>query len=574
MANRIPQNFINDIIARTDIIELIESRVKISKKGQNYSGLCPFHQEKSPSFSVNPQKQFYYCFGCGASGNAIGFLMAYDNMEFLDAITDLASKLNLEIPQESGHSQPSHSEDYALLTKVSEFYQQQLRQSNAAIEYLKSRGLSGKTAKQFAIGFAPDGWDNLMQHVGSSEIDALIRNGLVVKNDQGKCYDRFRNRILFPIHDHRGRVIAFGGRSLGDELPKYINSPETPLFHKNQELYGLDKVLATHRHPKQVIIVEGYMDVVALHQFGICEAVATLGTATNHKHLQKLFRHTQEVVFCFDGDNAGRQAAWKALTTNLAAMRDGVQLKFMFLPSNDDPDTLVRRVGTEGFLQRLKKAQPLSTVFFELIKQEIPLDTPASKAMYAKKASEYLNKMPMGIFRNLMLEMLANEINVYVSDLNTLQNPSNLPQAKQKRAKHTLQNPAQQACALLLQEPKLCQHTPQIEVLSNISLPHVPLLVKLVTAFQAQPNLSVGELLAGLENEPESQEVARLAARRLPFATSAMLAEYEGAIKRIIENYQEVETDQLIAKAKLHELSPEEKKNLALLLTQRHKDLI
>ncbi len=574
MSNRIPQAFINDIIARTDIIELIEARIKITKKGQNYSGLCPFHNEKSPSFSVNAQKQFYYCFGCGASGNAIGFLMAFDHMEFIDAVTDLSAKLGVEVPRDSSEKQHSYERDYELLTKASDFYQQQLRQSEPAITYLKSRGLSGQIAKKFLIGYSPDQWDSLIKHTAneSDALDRLTQHGMVIQKDGGKCYDRFRNRIMFPIRDHRGRVIAFGARALGDDLPKYLNSPETPLFHKSQELYGLFEVLEKNHHPKSILIVEGYMDVIALHQYGITNAVATLGTATNPKHLQKLFRYTNEVIFCFDGDNAGRNAAWKALTLNLPLMRDGIQLRFMFLPKDDDPDTLVRRLGSEGFIQRLKRAASLSYVFFDLIKQEVPPDTPDTKALYAKKASDYLNKMPKGLFRELMFKQLAKELHVYLSDLNGLQ--SSPGQRKVQYTNQTLLTPAQKATALLLQESKLSLEC-DINQLSDLkALPGAELLIKLLQLLSKNQKLSVGELMAMSDDEDEKRAIAELAAHRHPFPVEGMLLEFSGAIARLQENYLDHLTNDLIIKAKQNELSPDEKKKLSALLTQRQKDLI
>jgi len=569
MSKRIPQTFIQDVIARTDIVELIKARVKINNKGQNYLGLCPFHNEKSPSFTVSPQKQFYYCFGCGAHGNAIGFLMAFDRMEFLDAVLDLAAKQGLEIPEEHS-AEVSLDADFAFLKEVNQFYLQQLRQSNAAIQYLKSRGLTGQIAKHFQIGFAPNQWDSLLQHC-TQQIEELKRHGLLIqKEDKKSSYDRFRNRVMFPIRDYRGRIIAFGGRTIADDSPKYLNSPETILFHKSQELYGLYEVLQYSHHPTSIIIVEGYMDVIALHQYGIQNAVATLGTATNPKHLQKLFRYTNEVVFCFDGDNAGRQAAWKALTVNLPLIRDGVQVRFMFLPPNDDPDSLIRRVGVEGFQQRLQQAKALSVVFFELIRQEIPLDTPDAKALYATKATQYLNTIPKGIFRELMFGQLAKELNVYVSDLPHFQaEPTHTAKLPQKNK--VLMSPVHQACALLLQEPKLCHEVSDLTQLAEMSLPDMPLLIKIWKLLKAESLLSIGQLLLHFSEETDKQLIAELAARRLPFTTDAILMEFQGAIARLLEQNIELEIAQLIEKLKIQTLSDEEKKRLTQLLTQRHK---
>lgn len=569
MSKQIPQVFLDDLIARTDLVEVIEARVKIQKKGQHYSGLCPFHNEKTPSFSVNPQKQFYYCFGCGAHGNAIGFLMAFDRMEFLDAVADLSARLGLEIPSDTNATHVDHKPGYELLEKICHYYEQQLREAPDAIEYLKARGLTGKIAKYFSLGYARDEWDALIHFIGQDQLPQLITYGFAIQKEAGKCYDRFRGRIMFPIRDYRGRIIAFGGRILGDGTPKYINSPETPLFHKSDELYGLYETLQQNREPKAILVVEGYLDVIALHQHGITNAVAALGTATNPKHVQKLFRYAQEIVFCFDGDNAGRQAAWKALTSNLGLLHDGVQIRFMFLPQGDDPDTLVRRVGKEGFLQRLEKARVISEVFFELIKQETPLTNAESKARFAKEATHYLQQIPHGIFHNLMFEQLARELNMYTSDLNKLEPITKLPQ----KAPQKLLNNAQKALGLLLQEPKLCQE-PCVDILKSIPLVETTLLCQLIELMQVRPTISVGEILAHCQTETDKAEVSRLAARRLPFSPEAMIAEFEGAILRLQAQYLEQETEALVQKAKQNQMTNEERKRLTELLTARHKSLI
>src|SRR3990167_1510976 len=570
MTKQIPQPFIDDVIARTDIVELIQTRVTIKKKGHHYLGLCPFHNEKTPSFNVNPQKQFYYCFGCGAHGNAISFLMNYDHLPFVEAITELCNPLGLEIPTSDAASTSNHKNDYELLTKATTFYQQQLKQSPAAIHYLKTRGLTGHIAKHFQVGFAPDEWDSLIRFFqpNADLLTQLEINGLLIKKDSGSCYDRFRHRIIFPIHDTRGRVIAFGGRTLGDDLPKYINSPETPLFQKSHELYGLYEVLQHHHQPSSIIMVEGYMDVIALHQYGICNTVATLGTATNPKHLQKLFRYTSEVIFCFDGDKAGQQAAWKAVLMSLALMRDGIQLRFMFLPQKDDPDSLIRRVGYEGFQQRLQNAKPLSSVFFELLQTEISLDTPDSKALFAKKAAQHLNQMPKGIFRELMFEQLAKQLQVYVSDLQPLQTT---PQPKTTPKRMSLLNTAQQAIALLLQEPKLALQNPSLNRLEKINLAQIPLMVQLIQLLQTNPKLSVGELIAHFPDEKDQQEIAYLASRRLPFSVTAILSEFNGAMEQLYQQNLNQEVETLIKKSNPPPLKNEEKKRIPHLLTQLTK---
>lgn len=569
----IPQQFIDDIIAAANIVDIINARISLRKQGSGFVALCPFHDEKTPSFNVIPDKHFYYCHGCGAHGNAIGFLMQYDRMEFVEAVKYLASDLGFALPEENNQQTSSYSEDFEWLEKIDCYYQECLKHQPDAIAYLKSRGLDGRTAKYFQIGFAPQGWDNLVKNFGEKALDCLKRNGLVVQKDDNRCYDRFRNRVMFPIRNTAGKVIAFGGRALGDDTPKYMNSPETPLFHKSQELYGLYEVLQKSRSPESIVLVEGYMDVIALHQYGIENAVAALGTATNPKHLQKLFRYTNEVIFCFDGDAAGQKAAWRALITNLAAMRDGIQLRFMFLPEKEDPDTLVRRIGKQGFLQRADRADPLSRVFFDLLKKEIPLDTPDAKANFANKAMSYLNRMPKGIFRELMLAELAKQINVYVSDV---ESSSRMNEQKRQQVKQTswLLDPAQKAIALLLQEPKLQREPINIAQWKTIDLPSIPLLLAVVNLLETKPGISVGEIIAHFEDELMRQEIAMLAARQLPFAAEGILAEFNGAIAALEKHHKEQAINYLIEKSKRDALSADEKKRLYQLLTDKHQNRV
>ena len=354
MAGRIPQSFIDDLLVRTDIVELIDSRVRLKKAGKNYQACCPFHNEKSPSFTVSQEKQFYHCFGCGAHGNAIGFVMEYDGLEFPDAIEELASMQGMQVPREqsiggSANSQPAVSKDlFELMNQIARFYESNLKSAPHAVEYLKGRGLTGEVVKRFNIGYAPSDWDQVRRRFGASRDheQLLISGGMLITRDNGPgSYDRFRDRIMFPIRDKRGRVIGFGGRVLGDGTPKYLNSPETPIFHKGRELFGLYEVKQAHKDPRRILVVEGYMDVVALGQYDIDYAVAALGTATTSDHIHTLFRTTAEVVCCYDGDNAGREAAWRALDNALSHLQDGRELKFVFLPDGEDPDSLVRQIG-------------------------------------------------------------------------------------------------------------------------------------------------------------------------------------------------------------------------------------
>jgi DNA primase len=428
MAGLIPQAFIDDLLSRVDIVDVIDKRIKLRKTGKNYSALCPFHTEKSPSFSVEPEKQFYYCFGCGAGGNALGFVMDYERMDFPLAVEALAGDYGLEVPrEEGGKDEQTRSESKLILDaleKSSQFYQKQLRahpQKARAVDYLKSRGLTGVIAKHFGIGFAPPGWDNLLNALGSDEkqIDLLFKAGLIIKREQDAAlgnaadrkndgqYDRFRDRIIFPIRDSRGRVLGFGGRVLTDEKPKYLNSPETPVYHKANELYGLYEARRSNPKQSRFMLVEGYMDVVALAQNGIDCAVATLGTATNATHLTRLFKIVSEVIYCFDGDPAGRTAAWRGMQATLPILEDGRQVRFLFLPDGEDPDTLVRKIGKDRFTQLMDDATPLAEFFFNHLCEDLNPDSIEGKAKLSSLALPLLKQLPKGIYRQLMIDQLA-----------------------------------------------------------------------------------------------------------------------------------------------------------------------
>ncbi|MBX8531212.1 DNA primase [Pseudomonas cichorii] len=419
MAGLIPQSFIDDLLNRTDIVDVVSSRVQLKKTGKNFSACCPFHKEKTPSFSVSPDKQFYYCFGCGAGGNALGFVMDHDNLDFPQAVEELAKAAGMEVPREQNVKgqkprQPTDSPLYPLLAAAAEFYRQALKSHpmrKAAVDYLKGRGLSGEIARDFGMGFAPPGWDNLYKHLSSDTLQqkVMIDAGLLIENaETGKRYDRFRDRVMFPIRDSRGRVIAFGGRVLGDDKPKYLNSPETPVFHKGQELYGLFEARKYNRNLDEIIVVEGYMDVIALAQQGLRNAVATLGTATSEEHLKRLFRVVPNVLFCFDGDQAGRNAAWRALEATLSSLQDGRRARFLFLPEGEDPDTLVRSEGTDAFKARINQhAQPLADYFFEQLTKESDPRSLEGKAHMATLAAPLIDKVPGANLRTLMRQRLS-----------------------------------------------------------------------------------------------------------------------------------------------------------------------
>jgi DNA primase len=453
MAGRIPQTFIDDLLDRVDIVDVVDSRVKLKKTGKNYSACCPFHDEKTPSFTVSPDKQFYYCFGCGASGTALGFVLDFDRSSFPDAVETLARSVGMEVPREQNSDRDNKAQKqrrnlYQLLEKADQYYQQQLRHSPAkqhAINYLKQRGLSGEIARDFGIGYAPPGWDNLLKALGLEEHDKnqLNESGMIIEREEdNKRYDRFRNRIMFPIRDVRGRVIGFGGRVLDDSKPKYLNSPETPIFHKGKELYGLYEAKQANRQLDRILVVEGYMDVVALAQFGIRNAVATLGTACGEDHLTLSFKHTSEVVFCFDGDNAGRNAARRALENSLPTMQDGRRIKFLFLPDGEDPDTLVRQIGPEKFNLMVDQAVPLEEFLFDSVSSDINLQTMEGRAQLSKLAAPLLHQLPQGVYKELMFTNLAQRTGISTDTLMELVDaPAPRPEPRQAPAPRPAPHP-------------------------------------------------------------------------------------------------------------------------------------
>jgi len=428
----IPQHFIDDLLARVNIIDVIDARIKLKKTGKNYSALCPFHKEKSPSFSVNPDKQFYYCFGCGAGGNALGFVMDYEHCSFPEAVEELAKGLGLEVPREHDRGRDIEREkrvkqQYDVLEQASAFYQAQLRQHSEkqkAVDYLKGRGLSGAIAKRFGLGFAPPGWDNLFSAISAERSDAeelLLKSGLLIENeDRGRKYDRFRDRIMFPIRDVRGRTIAFGGRVLTDEKPKYLNSPETETFHKGRELYGLWEARQSKGSLTRLMVVEGYMDVVSLAQHGLDWSVATLGTACTESHLERIFKVVPEVIFCFDGDSAGRKAAKRALDNAMPVMRDGLMARFLFLPEGEDPDTLIRAEGLDAFTERVNEALPFSEYFFKALSEGLDLVSMDAKAQFCTQALPLLQSMQPSVLRQMMLDRISDMTGLTMEQINSV----------------------------------------------------------------------------------------------------------------------------------------------------------
>jgi DNA primase len=449
----IPQDFIQQLLGRVDIVEVVDRHVKLKKAGQNYSACCPFHGEKTPSFSVSPTKQFYHCFGCGAHGTAISFLMEYNGMGFRDAVQELAEGVGMTLPVEANREQSLEKARVSaslgeVMSAAMQFYRRQLKASPLAIDYLKSRGLTGEIAAKFALGYAPDDWQGLKAAVEDYTSSALKDCGLVIDSDEGRRYDRFRDRVMFPILDQRGNVIGFGGRVIGKGEPKYLNSPETPLFEKGRELYGLFHARRTIRDHNTVIVVEGYMDVVALAQAGVENAVATLGTATTPMHVEKLLRLADNLVFCFDGDKAGQRAAWRALEQSLPVVQDGKEVKFLFLPAEDDPDTFVRRLGKDAFLAEVKNAKPLSVFLLDELRSQVDATSDEGRARLMTLAKPLIGQVSAPALAIMLRRKLADEIGLsaieiervvplsaQVGNIGNAANPSNQgPSAAGERA--------------------------------------------------------------------------------------------------------------------------------------------
>lgn len=569
MAGRIPRVFINDLLARTDIVDLIDARVKLKKQGKNFHACCPFHNEKTPSFTVNGEKQFYHCFGCGAHGNAIDFLMNYDRLEFVESIEELATQHGLEVPYEAG-SGPSQMERhqrqslYQLMENLNGFYQQSLTQSHAraARDYLSNRGLSAEVIEHFAIGFAPAGWDNVLKRFGSNKDDreSLMEAGMLVSNDKGRTYDRFRERVMFPIRDKRGRVIGFGGRVLGNDTPKYLNSPETPIFHKGRQLYGLYEAQKNHPQPARLLVVEGYMDVVALAQFGIGYAVASLGTSTTAEHIQLLFRSTDTVICCYDGDRAGREAAWRALETALPYMNDGRQLRFMFLPDGEDPDTLVRKEGKDAFEARMEQAMPLSSFLFDSLLPQVDLSTRDGKTRLSTLALPLISQIPGETLRIYMRQELGNKLGIL--DDNQLEKlmPKLAPGGAAPTAPPLKRTTMRVLVALLVQNPQLATLVPTLDGLDQVKMAGLPLFAELVSRCNENPGLTTGQLLELYRGTNFSQTLETLATWNHMIVDEEVEAVFHDSLASIYDAALEQRLEELIARDRTQGLSAEERR--------------
>lgn len=578
--SRIPQHFIDDLMSRTDIIEVVGSRVPLKKAGREFKACCPFHDEKTPSFTVSPTKQFYHCFGCGAHGTALGFLMDHDHLGFVDAVEELARQAGVEVPREAGSAAKRPDDDlYAVMEKTARFFSGELKKNKEAIDYLKSRGVDGETAARFGIGFAPSRWDGLIEHFGSTEksLKQLADCGLIIEREQGGWYDRFRGRVMFPIRDARGRVIAFGGRIIGDGEPKYLNSPETRLFHKGRELYGLFEARQALRDISRLMVVEGYMDVVGLSQAGIHWAVATLGTATTGDHLHRLFRLTDTVVFCFDGDRAGRQAAWRALENALPSLVEGRQVQFLFLPEGEDPDSLVRAEGPEKFRSRVDEAVPLSDYLLENLESRVDMSSVDGRARMAELARPLLSRIPPGIYHDLLVTRLAQTIGMNEERLGTILAGDLPSQPGFRPAARGAPTPAsprsslvRQAIALVLHHPASAAASDIPESLADVDLKGISILAELLEICASSPEITTAGLLERWRDRPEHPHLLTLAANDLLVSDEAAPVVIGDTLRQIVRRAgPERRTEALLIKARGEGLTAKEKEELRELLGSR-----
>jgi DNA primase len=570
MAGKIPKSFIDELIIRTDLVDLIDARVPLKRAGVNYTARCPFHDEKTPSFSVSREKQFYHCFGCGASGNAIGFLMDYERQSFVEAVETLAEMAGLSMPREAeSHHAPAdnHQDIYTLQQQAADYYALQLREhseAQRAVDYLKQRGVSGEIAARYRLGYAPSGWHNLPRSFSTGILQVA---GLSISNEQGHSYDRFRNRIIFPIRDRRGRVIGFGGRVIdAADSPKYLNSPETVVFKKGREVYGLYELLAAVRKPERILVVEGYMDVIALAQMGFPCAVASLGTATSGEHVQLLFRYAHELVFCFDGDVAGQNAAWKAAEASLPYLRDDKHVRFLSLPEQHDPDTLIREEGLARFEQRVKSALPFSEYFFNQLGQKIDATSIEGLANLAQMARPLLEKMPLGTFRDKMLARLAEKTRQEHKQSPRSRRAGGIARTVSRTAPSTLRT----IVVMLLQNPRLfALIDAETRAMLDTHEKAGVLLEKLASAWEANPAIQIGGILEYFRGEPEEVQVRQLSVWDNQLPAEKTEAVFFDALRTFARNFRDERLSSLLRKAKVIDLSDTERSEMLKLLSQK-----
>lgn len=583
MAGRISRQFIDDLLARADIVELVDARVPLKKAGKNYQACCPFHNEKSPSFTVSQDKQFYHCFGCGEHGNAISFLMEFDRLDFVDAIEELAGHCGVEVVREENNVSPAEQrrqqqiyhqkqDDYELMNQICRFYQQQLKvakDKQIAIDYLKGRGLSGEVVKRFGIGYIGDAWDGMMKAFSANgqTNQQLVDLGMAIQGDKNKPYDRFRGRITFPIRDKRGRVIGFGGRVLGDEKPKYLNSPETRVYHKGQELYGLYEAKQANKNLQRLVVVEGYMDVVALAQHGVDYAVASLGTATTSEQLQTMFRTVKEVICCYDGDRAGRDAAWRAMENALPLIRDGFSLKFVFVPDGEDPDSLIRIKGQQAFEILLDQAMPLSKFLFEHLMSQVDMNSLEGRAALVESFQPYLAKLPESILKDAIINDIANNFGTGSEQLLAkLNKRGNTEPAAKKPKANTKVTPVRLAIALLLEHPHIVNSLDDISVLKPLDIPGVALLNQLLNLCQQNPTIKTQQLLEYFRDTEQGKQLAKLMCWQHHIEEEAATDVFLDSIEKLLNNFVEQRAEILLQKARIGQMTIQEKQELQAIL--------
>ena len=579
MTGRIPPSFIDELLHRVNIVDIIDSRVPLSSAGSGeYKARCPFHEEKTPSFTVSQSKQFYYCFGCGAHGTAIGFLMEHAHMGFLEAVENLAAQMGMQVPREGGQAPaPVNLGLLEILDKAGHWFRQQLRSDAGAeaVGYLKERGLDGKTAADFGIGYAPDGWDHLLKALGSSDErrKLLLQAGLITRNEAGRHYDRFRKRVIFPVDDERGRVVGFGGRILGEGEPKYLNSPETPVFHKGSKLYGLHKARGAVKSAQCCLVVEGYMDVISLARHGIGNVVATLGTATTDRHLGRLFSLTDHIVFCFDADRAGDQAAWKALQTCLPLAADGRQASFLFLPEGHDPDTLVQERGADGMRQLIREALPLPEFLLRKLREEVDMKRLDGPGRLAALAKPLVQAMPRGILRQLVSGRLAALTGLSPTAMARNLGIEQDGGGARARGSGPVQRPLSplspmaRIISMLLQQPALSSEIPAGADWRTLDgLPGVELLAELAATLRANPGLTTAALVERYRDTPHFAHLEKLAARE-HVLHGETATEFRALVEKLLHDWpREREIEALLRKNRSGGLDGAEKERLKALL--------
>ena len=586
MSGLIPQHFINDLVSRVDIVDVLSKRIDLKKAGKEFKAVCPFHNDKNPSLTISPSKGFYHCFSCGAHGTALGFLMEYEHLSFVEAIESLASDLGLEVPYEKSSKPIKQNNDlFSMMEKLQKKFQDNLKDESKAIKYLKERGIDGRTAKKFGIGYAKKGWRNILDEFGKNEkqINLLTSLGLIIKKSDDNYYDRFRDRIIFPIRDARGRFIGFGGRVFNDEQPKYLNSPETSLFHKGKELYGLYECQQSMRDIDRLVVVEGYMDVIGLSQNGVEYAVASMGTATTNDHFNRLFRLTDSIFFCFDGDDAGLKAAWRALENSLIHLRDGRQIKFVFLPDGEDPDSYIKNNGTSKFEEQLDSGKDLSDFLIDKISENIDLKSIDGKARLAERAKPLISKIPDGIFKELIIEKLSISVNISSKKLTALISKVNKKESMRSKTrsftkmmshKSSKAQPSiiKKSIMLILNYPEAAKSI-KTHDFKDYKKPGIKILLKLIKTTQEEANINAASLIERWRDDDEGKHLAKLAINLFPdnpeFDASK---ELNDSLVQITKNFYSERINFLIEKQSKNELSEKDKNELSRMII-RNKSL-